>query len=162
MLSYLVPMIVILLICFFTDLYTSYHFKYYQHSSETEYYPLKDICKSCHTHCHEESIVVQKVDVPLKSTAVSCNIFLVFFCFLLVSISNNQELMFHILIFVWLFFTSVSTPAIVFLSKGNNFANIKAARQRNINNEWNRTQNQQWVRKCAREERNSESPNEVV
>ena len=157
MLSYLVPLVLMQLITILIDLYT-YYINSYKHSTEefsahhAEYYSLKDICKICHTHCTDESIVVQKVDVPLKSTAISC-ISLACTCFFLISINNNPYLIFTILQFVWLFFTTVNIPMIVYLSTKNNFANIAVARQRNNTREWNRTHNQQWEKKCAREDR---------
>jgi hypothetical protein len=52
-----------------------------------------------------------------------------------------------------LFFTAMNIPMIVFLSKKNNFANISSERQRINTLAWNRTQNQQWEIKCAREDR---------
>ena len=153
MLLYLVPLVLILLITLLTDLYTFHHINYYKHSThQAEYYSLKNKCKVCLTHCNDESIVVQKVDIPLKSTAISC-ILLVITCFSLMSINNNPYLIFNILIFVWLFFTAVNIPMIVCLSTRNNFANIAAARQRNNSLAWNRTNNQQWEIKCAREDR---------
>jgi hypothetical protein len=150
MLSYLVPLVVFLLITLLTDLYTFYHINYYKHSSEqfsahhAEYYSLKDKCKICNTHCNDESIVVQKVDIPLKSTAISC--ILLAFIILLISIIN-------ISLHVWLFFTTVHIPMIVCLSTRNNLANMATERQRNNTLAWNRTRNQQWERKCALEDR---------
>ena len=146
MLSYLVPLVVILLIIILTDLYTFYHINYCKLSSE-QY----SVCKICRTHCNDESIVVQKVDVPLKSTPISC-IFLAF-SILLISRNNNVYLIDNISIFVWLLFTTVNIPMIVLLSTRNNFANIAAARQRNNTLAWNRTRNQQWEKKCALEDR---------
>ena len=52
-----------------------------------------------------------------------------------------------------LFFTAMNIPMIVFLSKKNNFANISSERQRINTLAWNRTRNQQWEIKCAREDR---------
>ena len=52
-----------------------------------------------------------------------------------------------------LFFTAMNIPMIVFLSKKNNFANISSERQRSNTLAWNRTRNQQWEIKCAREDR---------
>ena len=134
MLSYVVPLVIIQLITLLTDLYMLYHIKYYKHSSEqfsthhAEYYSLKEICKICNTHCNDERIVVQKLDIPLKSTPISC-IFLAF-SILLISRNNNVYLIDNISIFVWLLFTTVNIPMIVLLSTRNNFANIAAARQR--------------------------------
>ena len=158
MLSYLVPLIVILILTFLTDVYTFIFNNYYNSSSKqcspfhVENHSLNDICRICQTHCQYQCTVIQKVDIPLKSTAISC-ILLVITCFSLMSINNNPYLMFNILIFVWLFFTAVNIPMIVCLSTRNNFANIAAARQRNNSLAWNRTNNQQWEIKCAREDR---------
>ena len=161
MLPYLVACLVILLITLVTDLYTFYHINYYKQSSEqfsthhAEYYSLKDICKICHTHCNDESIVAQKVDIPLKSTATSC-ILLVFSCLILICLNSTNDNSYSIsilLIFFLLFFTTVNIPMIVCLSTMNNFANLAAARQRNNKLAWNRTRNQQWEIKCALEDR---------
>ena len=158
MLSYVVPLVIILLITLLTDLYTLCHIKYYKHSSEqfsshqAEYYSLKDKYKICHTHCNDESIVVQKVDIPLKSTLISC-IHFFFFISIFISINNNLYLSSNILTIAWLFFITVKIPMIVLLSTKNNFANIAAARQRNNTLAWNRTQCQKWEIKCALEDR---------
>ena len=154
MLSFLVPMVVVPLITLLTDLYTFYHINYYKHSSEQlstyppEYYALEDICKICHTHCNNESIVIQKVDIPLKCTAIFCIILALLVPIFLISIHIE-----YILIFVYFFFTAVNIPMIVCLSTRNNFANIAVARQRNNTLGWNRTCNQQWEIKCALEDR---------
>ena len=153
MLLYLVPLVVILLIIILTDLYTFYHINYCKLSSEqySTHHTLKDVCKICQTHCNDEIIVVQKVDVPLESTLISC-IFLAS-TILLISRDNDLYLIDNISIFVWLLFTIVNIPMIVLLSTRNNFANIAAARQRNNTLAWNRTRNQQWEKKCALEDR---------
>ena len=157
MLSYLVPLVVILLITLLTDLYTFYHINYYKHSSEqfsthhVEFYSLKDLCKICNTHCNDDSIVVQKVDIPLKSTVISC--ILLAFSILLLSINNHSQLIDYISLHVRLFFTTVNIPMIVCLSTRNNLANMATERQRNNTLAWNRTRNQQWERKCALEDR---------
>ena len=157
MLSYLVPLLLMLLITLLIDLYTFYYINYYKHSSEefsahhAEYYYLKDICKNCHTHCNDKSIAVQKLDVPLKSTVISC-IPLACTFFSLISMNDNPYL-FTIILFVWIFFTTVNIPMIVYLSTKNNFANISVAKQWNNTLGWNRTKNQQWERKCALEDR---------
>jgi hypothetical protein len=150
MLSLLVPLVVILLITLLTDLYTLCHINYYKHSTHhVEYYSLKDICKICHTHCNDKSIVVQKVDIPLKSTAISCILLASTIC-AFISINTLMNIN---SIFVTVFFMTVNIPMIVCLSTRNNFENVATARQRNNTLEWNRTHNQQWEIKCAHEDR---------
>ena len=154
MLQFIVPMVVVPLITLLTDLYTFCHIKYCKHSSEqlstyhAEYYYLKDICKICHKHCNDKSIVTQKVDIPLKCTAIYCVILA-----LLVPIFITSILTEYVLLFIYFFFTAVNILMIVCLSTRNNFANIAAARQRNATLAWNRTCNQQWERRCFLEER---------
>ena len=160
MLSYLVPSIVILLITLLTDLYTFRFISYYKHSSKqcstyhTENHSLKDICKICHTHCNDQSIVRQKVDIPLKSTAISCTL-LTLICILLMSIHSfvlPSYTLYIYIICVW-FFSTINIPMVVCLSTRNNFENIKDERQRKNTLAWNQTQNQQWEIKCAIEDR---------
>ena len=145
----------ILLITLLTDLYTFIFINYYKHSStyHIENHLVKDICKICNTPCNDQSIVKQKIDIPLKSTVISCSL-LALIC-ILISIHNFVLPLYKIyiyIIFVW-FFSTVNIPMIVCLSTRNNFENIATARQRKSTLAWKRTQNQQWEIKCALESR---------
>ena len=156
MLSYGVPMIGIVILTILIDIYTFLRINYYISSThQTENHFLNEICGVCNTHCNDQSIFKLKVDIPLKSTTMSCILLALIFmivsgqsflgCFLrtctdLDTISS-------------LFFTAMDIPMIVFLSKKNNFANISSERQRINTLAWNQTHNQQWEIKCAREER---------
>ena len=158
MLSYVVPLVIIQLITLLTDLYTLYHIKYNKYSSEqfsthhSEYYSLKDICKVCHTHCNDKSIIVKQIEIPLKSSPISCIPLFSLICGSI--LYYNSYLSNNVSIFVvTLFFTTLNIPMIVCLSKRNNFTNIAAARQRNNILAWNQTRKQQWEMKCALEDR---------
>ena len=158
-LFYLVPFTVILLIALLTDLYTFLFTNYHKRSSEqcstypTENHTLKDICKICNTPCNDLSIIRQKVDIPLKSTAISCTHLALIG--ILISISNIDLTLYKIYIYIIFVcvFSTVNIPMIVCLSTRNNFANRATARQRKNILGWNRTQNQQWEIKCALEDR---------
>ena len=168
MLSYDVPMCVIVLITLLTDLYTFVHINYYKHCStyQEENNFLKDKCKVCNAHCNDQCIVGLKVDIPLKSTSTSC-ILLAFDFMILFSLQfyhsivilplhnstikvDNLELLDIIASF---FFNALNIPMIVSLSKKNNFANLSSERQRINTLAWNRTHNQRWEIKCALENR---------
>ena len=158
MLSYAVPLVVILLISLLTDLYTFYHINYCKQFSahHEEYIYLRDKCRICETHCHDKSIIVQKVDIPLKSTATSCILF-AFTCLSIYTFtcgfSYESDLKDYISNLTLVFFTTINIPMIVCLSTNNNYVNMASARQRNNTHGWNRTENQQWEIKCAREDR---------
>ena len=156
MLSYGVPMFGIVIITLLIDVYTFLHINYYinsTHQSENQF--LSEICGVCNTHCNDQCIVKLKVDIPLKSTTMSFILLALIFmivsgqsflgCFLRTCIDID--------IISTLFFTTMNIPMIVFLSKKNNFANISSERQRINTLAWNRTHNQQWEIKCAREDR---------
>ena len=157
-LSYGVPMFIILIITLLTDVYTFIHINYYissTHRAENQF--LKEICGVCNNHCNDQSIVKLKVDIPLKSTTMS--FILLTLIFMIVSgqsflVPFNYDSTFKDLDTISaLFFTAMNIPMIVFLSKKNNFANISSERQRINTLAWNRTRNQQWEIKCAREDR---------
>ena len=157
LLSYGVPLFIVLIITLLTDVYTFLHINYYTsstHQAENQF--LKEICGVCSTHCNDQSIVKLKVDIPLKSTTMSCILLALIFMivsgqsFLLPlydSTGKDRDMIF------FLFFITMNIPMIVFLSKKNNFANISSERQRINTIAWNRTHNQQWEIKCAREDR---------
>ena len=150
--SFFVPLAVILLITILTDLFT---FLSKQYSTQlAEYYFLRDICKICQTHCNdnEKITAVQKVDIPLKCTAISC-ILLAPMCLFHNFVLQNISEMYMLFLLPWLFFTALNIPIIVYLSTKNNFANIAAARQRNNTLGWIRTHKQQWEIKCAHKDR---------
>ena len=158
MLSYGVPMFIILIITLLTDVYMFLHINYYissTHRAENQF--LKELCGVCDTHCNEQSIVKLKVDIPLKSTTTSC--ILLALIFMIVSGQSFLLPLYYDSTFKdvdtisFLFFTAMNIPMIVFLSKKNNFANISSERQRINTLAWNQTQNQQWEIKCAREDR---------
>ena len=152
MLSYDVPMLVIVLITLLTDLYTFVHINYYKHCStyQEENNFLNDKCKVCNTHCNDQCIVGLKVDIPLKSTSTSCILLTLDFMILLplqyfiLPLHNstikvdNLELLDIIASF---FFNALNIPMIVSLSKKNNFANLSIERQRINTLAWNRTHN---------------------
>ena len=159
-------MFIILIITLLTDVYTFIHINYYissTHRAENQF--LKEICGVCNDHCNDQSIVKLKVDIPLKSTTMSFILLALIFmivsgqsflgCFLRTCIDID--------IISTLFFTTMNIPMIVFLSKKNNIANISSERQRINTLAWNRTQNQQWEIKCAREDRiQRDSPRTVT
>ena len=147
--SLLVPLAVILLITILTDLFT-----FSSKQQPAEYYFLRDICKICNTHCNdnEKITAVQKVDIPLKCTAISC-ILLAPMCLGHDFVLQNISEMYMLFLLPWLFFTALNIPMIVCLSTKNNFANIAAARQRNNALGWIRTHKQQWEINCAHKDR---------
>ena len=155
MLSYGVPMFIILIITLLTDVYMFLHINYY--ISSTYRAENQEICGVCNIHCNDQSIAKLKVDIPLKSTTMSC-IFLVLI-FMIVSGQSFLLPLYYDSTFkdldtiTFLFFTAMNIPMIVFLSKKNNFANISSERQRLNTLAWNRTHNQQLEIKCAREDR---------
>ena len=157
MLSYGVPMFIILIITLLTDAYMFLHINYYissTHRGENQF--LKEICGVCNTHCNDQSIVKLKVDIPLKSTTMSC--ILLVLIFMIVSgqsflLPINDSTFKDLDMISFLFFNTMNIPMIVFLSKKNNFANISSVRQRTNTLAWNRTHNQQWEMSCARKER---------
>ena len=157
MLSYGVPMFIILIITLLTDVYMFLHINYYISSTHrAEAHFLKEICGVCNTHCNDQSIVKLKVDIPLKSTTMSC--ILLVLIFMIVSgqsflLPINDSTFKDLDMISFLFFTAMNIPMIVFLSKKNNFANISSERQRINTLAWNQTHNQQWEIKCAREDR---------
>ena len=135
MLSYLVPLMVILILTFLADVYTFFFINYYNNSSKqcslfhSENHSLNDTCKICHTHCQNQCIVIQKIDIPLKSTSISF-ILMALIC-MMFSPQHFVLPLYRIycyLITVW-FWTTVNIPMIVFLSRKNNFKNIASARQ---------------------------------
>ena len=157
-LSYGVPMLIILIITLLTDVYTFIHINYYissTHRAENQF--LREICGVCSTHCNDQKTVKLKVDIPLKSTTMS----LILLTLIFVIVGGQSFLLplhydstFKDLDTISaLFFTAMNIPMIVFLSKKNNFANISSERQRVNTLAWNRTRNQQWEIKCAREDR---------
>ena len=157
-LSYGVPMLIILIITLLTDVYTFIHINYYissTHRAENQF--LREICGVCSTHCNDQKTVKLKVDIPLKSTTMS----LILLTLIFIIIGGQSFLLplhydstFKDLDTISaLFFTAMNIPMIVFLSKKNNFANISSERQRINTLAWNRTRNQQWEIKCAREDR---------
>lgn len=157
MLSYGVPMFIILIITLLTDVYMFLHINYYissSHRGENQF--LKEICGVCNTHCNDQSIVKLKVDIPLKSTTTSCILLVLIFM-----IVSGQSFLLPIYdstfkdldMISFLFFNAMNIPMIVLLSKKNNFANISSERQRINTLAWNRTHNQQLEIKCAREDR---------
>ena len=152
MLSYGVPMFIILIITLLTDVYMFLHINYYissTHWAENQF--LKEICGVCNTHCNDQSIVKLKVDIPLKSTTTSC--ILLALIFMIVSGQSFLLPCKDLDMIPFLFFPAMNIPMIVFLSKKNNFANISSERQRINTLAWNQTHNQQWEIKCAREDR---------
>ena len=167
-LSYGVPMFIILIITLLTDVYTFIHINYYissTHRAENQF--LREICEVCSTHYNDQNIVKLKVDVPLKSTTMS--LILLTLIFMIVGgqsflVPLHYDSTFKDLDTISaLFFTAMNIPMIVFLSKKNNFANISSERQRINTLAWNRTQNQQWEIKCAREDRiQRDSPRTVT
>jgi hypothetical protein len=157
-LSYGVPMFIILIITLLTDVYTFIRINYYissTHRAENQF--LKEICGVCNNHCNDQSIVKLKVDIPLKSTITS--FILLTLIFMIVSGQSFLLPLYYDSTFkdvdtiFFLFFTAINMPMIVFLSKKNNFDNISSERQRINTLAWNRTHNQQWEIKCARENR---------
>ena len=150
--SLLVPLAVILLITILTDLFT---FSYKRYSTQpAENYFLRDICKICLTHCNDNVKItaVQKVDIPLKCTAISC-ILLAPMCLFHNFVLQNISEMYMLFLLPWLFFTALNLPMIVCLSTKNNFTNIATARQRNNTLGWIRTHKQQWEINCAHKDR---------
>ena len=168
LLSYGVPMLIILITTLLTDVYTFIHINYYissTHRAENQF--LREICGVCSTHCNDQRIVKLKVDIPLKSTTMS----LILLTLIFVIVGGQSFLLplhydstFKDLDTISaLFFTAMNIPMIVFLSKKNNFANISSERQRINTLAWNRTHNQQWEIKCAREDRiQRDSPRTVT
>ena len=153
MLSSILPVVVIRLTTIFTDVYTFFHIKLSSKQCSTAYleenHPLEYICINCHTCCNSQSIYKQKLDIPFKSTSFSYILFLLF------SISASIQNFVppysnHLLLF---FALTVNIPLIVYFSRKNNFENMAAERQRTHSLAWNRTEKQNWVRKCAREQR---------
>ena len=139
----------------FTDFYTFLHIKLSSKQCSTTYHEenhsLKYICKICHTPCNNQSIYKQKLDIPFKSTSFSY----IIFALLGVSFSlQNFVLPYWSFPIVLFFSLTVNIPLIVFFSRKNNFENLAAARQRTNSLAWNRTQNQQWEKKCALEQKN--------
>ena len=161
-------MLIILIITLLTDVYTFIHINYYissTHRAENQF--LREICEVCSTHYNDQNIVKLKVDVPLKSTTMS--LILLTLIFILVVgqsflVPLHYDSTFKDLDTISaLFFTAMNIPMIVFLSKKNNIANISSERQRINTLAWNRTQNQQWEIKCAREDRiQRDSPRTVT
>ena len=161
-------LLVIRLITISTDFYTYKRIKLSTKQCSTthleENHSPKDICKMCQTHCNNQIIYKQKLDVPFKSTSVSyisCITEIVIFALICISSSLPnfvQPYVNKIVIFCFfpivLFLTlTVNIPLIVYLSRKNNFQNIVAKRQRINSIGWNRTENQQWEMKCAIENR---------
>jgi hypothetical protein len=149
------PVVVIQLMTIFTDFYTFLHIKLSSKQCSTtfheENHSLKDMCKICHTCCNNQSIDRQKLDIPFKSTSFSY----IIFALLGVSFSlQNFVLPYWSFPIVLFFSLTVNIPLIVFFSRKNNFENLAAARQRTNSLAWNRTQNQQWEKKCALEQKN--------
>ena len=139
-------LLVFRLITISTDVYTFFRIK----QSSTTYHEENPICKICHTHCNNQSIYEQKIDIPFKSTSFANIVFALLFP--LFSLDFVQPYWYFLIV---LFFSlTVNIPLIVCLSRKNNFENMAAARQRTNSLAWNRTQNQQWELKCAREQRN--------
>ena len=129
-LAYGVPVLVLLLLIFLTDFYTFLNIDdYKQHSaSHVEDNFLRNKCKVCNKHCHDQSTVKQKIDIPLKSTSISF-ILMALIC-MMFSPQHFVLPLYRIycyLITVW-FWTTVNIPMIVFLSRKNNFKNIASAR----------------------------------
>ena len=163
MLSYLVPLIVILILTFLTDVYTFIFNNYYNSSSKqcspfhVENHSLNDICRICHTHCQYQCIVTQKVDIPLKSTAISCILLASIYSLVCMFISIHDFVLplykIYICIIIVCCYSTVNIPMIVCLSSRNNITNIATRRQMNNTLAWNRTRRQQWEIKCAVEER---------
>ena len=163
MLSYLVPLIVILILTFLTDVYTFIFINYYNYSSKqcslfhVENHSLNDICRICQTHCQYQCIVTQKVDIPLKSTAISCILLASIYSLVCMFISIHDFVLplykIYICIIIVCCYSTVNIPMIVCLSSRNNITNIATRRQMNNTLAWNRTRRQQWEIKCALEDR---------
>ena len=163
MLSYLVPLIVILILTFLTDVYTFLFFNCYKYSSKQcstfhmENHSLNDICRICHTHCQYQCKVKQKVDVPLKSTTISCILLASIYSLVCMFISIHDFVLplykMYICIIIVCCYSTVNIPMIVCLSSRNNIANIATRRQMNNTLAWNRTRRQQWEIKCAQGDR---------
>ena len=166
MLSNALPVVVIRLITIFTDIYTFLHIKLSSKQCPTTYHEenhsLEYICKNCHTTCNGQSIYKQKLDIPFKSTTFS---YVIFALLCISAFLQNFVLPYSNMISFWsyyyyniiiaMFFSlTVNIPLIVCLSRKNNFENMAAARQSTNSLAWNRTKNQQWEIKCAREQRN--------
>ena len=149
------PVVVVRLITILTDFYTLLHIKFSSKQCSTTYHEenhsLAYICKICHTPCNNQSIYKQKLDIPFKSTSFSYIIFALLF---ISSSLQNFVLPYWFFPIVLFFSQTVNIPLIVCLSRKNNFENMAAARQKTNSLAWNRTQNQQWELKCAREQRN--------
>ena len=137
---------VIRLITISTDVYTFFHIK----QSSTTYHKENHICKICHTHCNNQNIYEQKIDIPFKSTSFAN----IVFALLYISFSLDFVQPYWYFLIVLFFSLTVNIPLIVCLSRKTNFENMAAARQRTNSLAWNRTQNQQWEVKCAHEQRN--------
>ena len=162
-LSYLVPLIVILILTFLTDVYTFLFINYYNYSSiqcstfHMENHSLNDICRICHTHCQYQCIANQKFDIPLKSTAISCillaSIYSVVCSFISIHDFALPLYKIYICIIIVCCYSTVNIPMIVSLSSRNNISNLAIRRQTNNTLAWNRTRRQQWEIKCALEDR---------
>ena len=149
------PVYVIRLITILTDFYTLLHIKLSSKQCSTTYHEethsLEYVCTICHTPCNNQSIYKQKIDIPFKSTSFSY----IISAFLFISSSLQNFVLSYWFFPIILFFSqTVNIPLIVCLSRKNNFENMAAARQKTYSLAWNRTQNQQWELKCAREQRN--------
>ena len=163
MLSYLVPLMVILILTFSADVYTFFFINYYNNSSKqcsifhAEHHSLNDVCRICHTHCQNQCIVKQKVDIPLKSTAISCILLASINSLVCTFISIHDFALplykIYICIIIVCCYSTVNIPMIVCLSSRNNMANIATRRQMNNTLGWNRTRRQQWEINCALEDR---------
>ena len=149
-----------------TDIYTFLHMKFSSKQRSSTYteesHPLENICKICQTCCNGQSIYKQKLDIPFKSTSFS---YVIFALLCISAFLQNFVLPYSNMISFWsyyyyniiiaMFFSlTVNIPLIVCLSRKNNFENMAAARQSTNSLAWNRTKNQQWEIKCAREQRN--------
>ena len=161
MLSYFhIPLIVILTLTFLTDVYTFLFINYSSKQCSTfhmENHSLNDICRICNTHCKYQCIVIQKVDIPLKSTAISYILLASIYSLVCMFISIHDFVLplykIYICIIIVCCYSTVNIPTIVCLSSRNNIANIATRRQMNNTLAWNRTRRQQWEKKCAVEDR---------
>ena len=163
MLSYLVPLIVILILTVLTDVYTFLFINYYKYSSKqcsplhAENNSFNNICIICHTHCQYQCICIQKIHIPLKSTAISCILLASMYSLVCTFISIHDFALplykIYICIIIVCCYSTLNIPMIVSLSSRNNISNLAIRRQTNNTLAWNRTRRQQWEIKCALEDR---------